>query len=641
VAAVRLLIASLLLVAASSCASAPTVTPSVTTFSGLVMSGTKQVVGATVTLYTTGSSGLGSGAPALATGTTDASGRFTIANVRPSASTPLYAVAVGGNAGGGTNAAAALIAVQSASAAGQPITINEFSTVAAAYAFAQFSDATGQMLGASATNATGIVNAANLLQTNLVNASGAPAAFWPSAAICTAASLMGNCEGLQRMNTLANILAACVQSAGPSSTACSNLLGLTGNPATTLGAVHAIATNPGRNAAALFALASQNSSYGPIVPAAPDAWTLALRYVGNGNEFDGPGQLAIDRSGNVYATDNYLYNGNPLVSTCGGNLLYELTPTGADAPGAPFSGGGLSGAGWGVTLDLSGNVWVANYGWTGTGCATPPLANSVSEFGAGGIAMSPASGFTQGTLNQPQGLNVDQAGNIWIADFGSNSVTKYAVANPSASTNFSNIGLNQPFAVAVDGAGHIWIDSEGNNALIELGTNGTPIAGSPFTGGGINRPLGVAIDSANNVWLANNGGNSISMVTPSGAPGSGSPYTGGGLNLPWGIAVDGNDNVWVANFAPSPSLSVFCGATARRCPAGVAAFGPISPSTGYTSGLLQRLVGVAVDASGNVWVSNNWLPIPPQTNPGGNGLVEFVGIAGPVKTPAVGPPQQP
>ena len=57
--------------------------------------------------------------------------------------------------------------------------------------------------------------------------------------------------------------------------------------------------------------------------------------------------------------------------------------------------------------------------------------------------------------------------------------------------------------------------------------------------------------------------------------------------------------------------------------------------------LLQRLTGVSIDASGNVWVCNNWLPIPVQTNPGGDALVEFVGIGGPVKMPLLGLPKQP
>jgi hypothetical protein len=50
---------------------------------------------------------------------------------------------------------------------------------------------------------------------------------------------------------------------------------------------------------------------------------------------------------------------------------------------------------------------------------------------------------------------------------------------------------------------------------------------------------------------------------------------------------------------------------------------------------------MAFDASGNVWVCNNWLPIPVQTNPGGDALVEFVGIGGPVKMPLLGLPKQP
>jgi len=50
---------------------------------------------------------------------------------------------------------------------------------------------------------------------------------------------------------------------------------------------------------------------------------------------------------------------------------------------------------------------------------------------------------------------------------------------------------------------------------------------------------------------------------------------------------------------------------------------------------------VVIDSSGNVWVPNNWENIPIPANPGGDGLVVFVGLAPPVKTPLNGPPQQP
>jgi hypothetical protein len=50
---------------------------------------------------------------------------------------------------------------------------------------------------------------------------------------------------------------------------------------------------------------------------------------------------------------------------------------------------------------------------------------------------------------------------------------------------------------------------------------------------------------------------------------------------------------------------------------------------------------VQVDASGNVWLTNNWIPIPVQTDPFGDGLVVYLGLAAPVKTPMIGTPQKP
>ena len=62
---------------------------------------------------------------------------------------------------------------------------------------------------------------------------------------------------------------------------------------------------------------------------------------------------------------------------------------------------------------------------------------------------------------------------------------------------------------------------------------------------------------------------------------------------------------------------------------------------GTTSQALQRLTSVNIDSAGNVWVTNNWKHIPIPENPGGDGLVVFVGLAPPVKTPLIGPPRQP
>jgi len=50
---------------------------------------------------------------------------------------------------------------------------------------------------------------------------------------------------------------------------------------------------------------------------------------------------------------------------------------------------------------------------------------------------------------------------------------------------------------------------------------------------------------------------------------------------------------------------------------------------------------VQVDPSGNVWLTNNWIKVPVQTDPFGDGLVVYLGMAAPVKAPLIGTPQQP
>jgi len=117
-------------------------------------------------------------------------------------------------------------------------------------------------------------------------------------------------------------------------------------------------------------------------------------------------------------------------------------------------------------------------------------------------------------------------------------------------------------------------------------------------------------------------------------------YYGGGITLRWGVAIDGNDNVFVANFS-GQHLSEICGIKTATCPAGFKTGDPISPVVGYRSDALTRNTGVASDPSGNVWLANNWLPVPIQSNPGGHAAVVFIGLAAPVKTPLNGNSRKP
>jgi hypothetical protein len=70
---------------------------------------------------------------------------------------------------------------------------------------------------------------------------------------------------------------------------------------------------------------------------------------------DGPGNGAIDKSGFAWVNDNYVPQPTGHFA-CAGLHLMKFYPWGENFPGSPYFGGGLSGAGYGITLDPSGNV---------------------------------------------------------------------------------------------------------------------------------------------------------------------------------------------------------------------------------------------------------------------------------------------
>lgn len=247
----------------------------------------------------------------------------------------------------------------------------------------------------------------------------------------------------------------------------------------------------------------------------------------------------------------------------------------------------------------------------------------------------------------------DLAGNIWIANCANNTVTRYAGGNPSQVTSYGDAGAEQPFGIATDARGKVFVTGNGNNTVAILGPYGKPIPGSPITRG-LDKPLGIVADMHGDMWVANSA--SVNMACPGGVSSranrrgsillipadgtaSGRPFTGGGLTFPWGVAVDGHDNVWVSNFG-GQRVSEFCGVNSSECPAGLRTGEPISPDTGYGFDGLTRNTCVEIDPSGNVWITNNWKQVPQLAgNPGGLQMVVFVGVAGPIKTPLIGPPQ--
>ena len=630
---------------------------------GKVGSGGGPIVGSTVTLYSTGPE-KGSGAISLGTSQSGPGGRFRISYTAPSNDDAvLYLIADGPEDG------VRLATVLGTGGFPDRVTINERTTVATAHAMAQY--IVGDNIGGKSP---GVQNAAAILR-NLVDLKTGKIGH-----VLRTPPNGNRTSTMRAFNSLANMLAGCVSGDAD----CLPLFLLATPPGgdipdNTLQAAVNIAHHSWQNNAALYVVSMMFEHYHPTLQNPPVTWTLALKFVGNGHEFDGPGRVAFDADGNAWSNQNYTFHQNHSQPACDSKILSRLTPTGEVFPGAPYTGGGLSGAGFGCAIDPNGDIWVGNFGFFGLTCPCDliPAANSVSRFSSDGVPLSPPGGFTQGCITAAQATIPDQAGNIWIANQCGGTITLYRNGNPEdywiyfiaddqlcnppepcpPCPPFSGTGP-KPFAIAVDGDGNAWISNNaGDNALasvFQLSPDGVllkTVGADPDPEVGVDRPMGVTVDSVGNVWVSN----SAIVTLPCAACDFFEDYgtldgkdegffsvmkldsegnqvgllKDGGLFIPWGLAVDGNDDIWVANFA-SYRVSHFSGATGE----------PIAPD-GYHSDALQRNTGISIDPSGNVWLTNNWLPVPVPTNPGGDGLVMFIGLAAPVKTPLIGPVQQP
>ena len=146
--------------------------------------------------------------------------------------------------------------------------------------------------------------------------------------------------------------------------------------------------------------------------------------------------------------------------------------------------------------------------------------------------------------------------------------------------------------------------------------------------------MGIALDSHGNAWVVSYFNNTVIEIRQGGTI-AGSFRLPGPL-FPWADAVDGSDRVWVSGFS-KPGVWLLCGANTAACPPGSSTGTLLSPPLGFYSAAMQHFTSIQIDASGNVWLSNNWSKVLT----GGVGIVELIGMATPVCTPLIGLPANP
>jgi hypothetical protein len=578
-------------------------------FGGKVMAGSQPVSGATVQLYAAGNSGYGSAGTALLTNaiTTDSAGGFSVlaGYACASASTQLYLIAKGGNpglSGSVNNSSLELIAAVgscSSIVSGAAAVVNEVTTVASVAALAAFYS-TGGNVGASSTNAAGLANAFGAAGELANTTTGAS----PGASLPAGLSIPS-----VKINTLANILNSCTATDGGA--ACSALMtGATifggAAPGNTLDAVYNVLRNPTNNVSALNALLPANPVFVPVSASAAPDWTFAVTWSGGG--MDLPTAMAFDSKGNAWVA-SYFSMLTELPALGGGGSVQQIASSSAALNES-----------YGLTIDGSDNIWVAN---EQTANSINNGDGSVAKFSNTGQLLSGTNGYSAGGVFFPQGLAADTTGNVWVVDYGDSLVSLLSTSGAAVNgtTAWGSGQLSLPVAVAVDTSHNAWVVNQSEGTITRFSADGSTATQISCCNGA----SGLAIDQGGNVWVANYFGNSLSEVSSTGAVLL-NGQTGGGVDHPQAVAVDGAGRVWAGNFHTG-TLSEFAGSTSTT--PGM----PLSPAAGLgTDAKLGSPFALAIDPSGNLWVSNS---------NGANTVTVFVGLATPVKTPLLGPSQLP
>ncbi len=620
---------------------------------GSVIGGQNPITGATIQLYSVGTTGYTSKATPLlnTTVTTNAQGNFSITNdYTCPAGSYVYITASGGDPGlgTGTNSNIALMAALGSCStlkAQLPfININEVSTVAGAYALAQFSGgssfgttllsqpgAAGTQAPADnfATNSTsvqGLINSMSVAQVLAnysagtspgTNANGSAAAEW------------------WQINTIANILSGCVNSAGgvanDGSTNCGILFGNVTvpsgiNPATGLAYVAPVDTlqtavylalNPALSSAKIANLYGISTAQAPFQPYVASAsaitdFSVGITFTpvvpGTGTTLlNQPNWIALDANGNAWV-------GSQTTAAPFSASLLELDPAGNPIQAGSTSGSSVSNY---VIGSYAVNTTVTNI--TGQYSTTTTDEGTTVNSSANG-------GYFQ--------LALDTNNNVWFPDAIADTIVKIkgsATAGGANGGNANDSGGNGaagyklvtgsgPITIAVDGSNNvIFVMNAQNSSGTSAVCNSTGIPGS------VNKGWGefIAGNSTSTVyggnsnagpWIMAIDGGGVYDDAPAGTPIAGAPF----LWTQNSLAGNG-DGVSGSKFGelfhsytkstgtvntqlcttPVKSLSATGGQAATLIPVL-----PNYPIAGMNTYMQDSPIGLAIDGSGSVWIAD-------------------------------------
>jgi len=374
----------------------------------------------------------------------------------------------------------------------------------------------------------------------------------------------------------------------------------------------------------------------------PTTGTSTLTLTASGTAALGAATVTITGTSGALTESVYLsLTVNPLVVTAPALTNFGTVNIGTTSPAIPLTFTVVNGGTLGSTAVLTQGASGLDFADAGTDTCAPNTIYTAGQTCTVNVTFTPrfagtrngavvlndtngnvlATGYLQGSgvgpqigflsaappstlvgFNMPSGVAVDGSGNVYVADFGSNLFEIQAVDGsipPSPTMRTLGSGFGEPFGVAVDGSGNVYVADSANSAVKEiLAVNGS-IPASPtikILGSGFNNPGGVAVDPAGNVFVADYGNNALKEILAVNGTIPASPTVQTvvtGMEVGY-VAVDGSGNVYFTAFdCPVMEILAINGSI------------PASPAIVILGGGFSQPTGIAVDNSGNVFVTDN------------------------------------
>jgi trimeric autotransporter adhesin len=284
------------------------------------------------------------------------------------------------------------------------------------------------------------------------------------------------------------------------------------------------------------------------------------------------------------------------------------------------------------------------------GLTAPPVwaQNTVQTIAGGGPNNLPV---LKSSLGSPVAINIDAAGNVYVADLYSERIFKVdttgnvtVVAGTGARAYYSGDGgpaisanLTYPSGVAVDSVGNIFIADRTYcrirkvaaptgiiSTVAGTGTCWYSGDGGPATSATLNDPSDVAVDSTGNIFIADTWNCLVRKVSSStgiistlagtlpdttgllhcGYSGDGGLATSAELRFPNSLAVDGSGNIFIADTTNCAIRKISASSSTISTVAGTGSCGYSGDGGLATSAQLSQPYGLAVDRSGNIFIAD-------------------------------------